>query len=70
MTFTHKKDATTSDPSGLHKVRAKTARGKRFLESREPKVFEDVKKAIFLRSSKTSQVSSQVLADLVRSNCA
>lgn len=43
---------------------AKTARGKRVLDSREPQAVEFAKKAVFLRNSKVSPVISSVIADL------
>lgn len=38
-----------------------TARGKRFLESRAPKIHEDVKRVVLLRGSRTSEKSSLAL---------
>jgi len=39
-------------------------RVKRFLESREPKVVENIKNAMFIRGEKTSDIITQVLKDL------
>lgn len=49
----------------LVKPKAKTARGKRFLESREPQVHEGVKRAIFMKAPKSSVIAGEALADLV-----
>lgn len=48
----------------LPKVQAKTARGKRFLDSRAPQTIESVKSAIFCRSSTTSLLLNNLLHDL------
>jgi len=47
--------------------KAKTARGARFLENREPKVVENTKQAMFIKGTTTSQVVSDAMADLVSS---
>jgi ribosome production factor 2 len=44
----------------------KTARGKRVLEDREPKAFENEKTAMFIKGNKSSQTIQDVLKDLVR----
>ncbi|VDM95323.1 unnamed protein product [Thelazia callipaeda] len=44
--------------------KAKTRRGKRFLEERQPKVVENEKKALLIRGGKTSKTVSDALADL------
>lgn len=44
--------------------RAKTRRGKRFLENRQPKVIENDKTAIIVKGGKTSQTVTDALADL------
>ncbi|KAL0248147.1 hypothetical protein GEMRC1_003383 [Eukaryota sp. GEM-RC1] len=44
--------------------RATTRRGKKFLESKEPKIIEDAKRALFLKGHSTSQVINDVLSDL------
>uniref|UniRef100_A0A8R1XNX8 Ribosome production factor 2 homolog n=1 Tax=Onchocerca volvulus TaxID=6282 RepID=A0A8R1XNX8_ONCVO len=44
--------------------RAKTRRGKRFLENRQPKVVENDKTAIIVKGGKTSQTVTDALADL------
>lgn len=44
---------------------AKTARGHRFLQEREPKVVENTKSAMFIRGTTTSQVVNDAMADLV-----
>ena len=46
----------------------KTARGKRFLEDREPQVHENVKTAVFMRGTRTSAVVNEAFADLVRTS--
>ena len=43
----------------------KTKRSKRFLESRAPKLTEDVKSAMIMRGGNTSQTVTQALKDLV-----
>jgi len=43
---------------------AKTQRGKRVLNSREPKLQEDVKQMLFLKGPKASETSQQALKDL------
>lgn len=48
----------------LPKVQAKTARGKRFLDSREPQVNESTKTALFVRSTTSSQTTNDLLQDL------
>lgn len=54
----------------LRNVKPKTARGKRALEKREPKVVEDVKNAVFMKAANCSQVVSDVMKDLVSLTCA
>jgi len=52
------------DKSVINKIRkAKTRRGKRFLEKREPQVIEATKTAIFTRGSTASQRCVQLLKD-------
>ncbi|CAG2105823.1 unnamed protein product [Medioppia subpectinata] len=52
------------DKSVINKIRkAKTRRGKRVLESREPLIVENTKKAIFTRGSNASQRCVQLLKD-------
>ncbi|CAG2174472.1 unnamed protein product, partial [Oppiella nova] len=54
------------DKSVINKIRkAKTRRGKRFLEKREPQVIEATKTAIFTRGSTASQRCVQLLKDFV-----
>ncbi|EEB08936.1 brix domain-containing protein Rpf2 [Schizosaccharomyces japonicus yFS275] len=48
----------------LRQVKPKNARAKRALEKREPKTVEDVKIALFLRGTATSQISVDALSDL------
>lgn len=43
----------------------KTHKGRRIQAEREPKVVENVKKAMFIKTNKTSQHMSDVLTDLV-----
>lgn len=50
--------------AALQKVNAKTARGRRILQKRQPQVVEDIKTACFIRGTTTSPVSSAVLTDL------
>ncbi|XP_059212476.1 ribosome production factor 2 homolog [Centropristis striata] len=45
-------------------VKPKTKRSKRFLESRAPKLVEDVKNAMIMRGGNTSQTVSQALRDI------
>ncbi|KAH3735912.1 ribosome production factor 2 homolog [Dreissena polymorpha] len=45
-------------------VKPKTQRGKRFLESREPKIFENCKQCMFVKGGNTSQTVSQLLKEL------
>uniref|UniRef100_A0A183E2E1 Ribosome production factor 2 homolog n=1 Tax=Gongylonema pulchrum TaxID=637853 RepID=A0A183E2E1_9BILA len=44
--------------------KAKTRRGKRFLESRQPKIVENDKNAVIVKGGKTNQTVSSALADL------
>ena len=44
--------------------KAKNARAARYLKSKEPKVVEDEKHALFLRSAKTSEISLAALRDI------
>ncbi len=48
--------------------RAKTHKGRRFLEAREPKLNENTKTTMFIRGGRTSEIVTQALKDLV-SNC-
>jgi ribosome production factor 2 len=50
--------------AALQKVTAKTARGKRVLQSRLPQITEDVKSACFIRGTTTSPAVNSVLTDL------
>ncbi|CAG8731343.1 116_t:CDS:2, partial [Funneliformis mosseae] len=50
----------------LKKIIPKNARSKRALQKREPKIEENVKKAIFIRSSSTSQIVNEALSDLCK----
>ncbi len=45
--------------------KAKTKRGKRFLENREPKVVENVKKAVFIKGGKTNECVTKALKNFV-----
>ncbi len=45
--------------------KAKTKRGKRFLENREPKVIENVKKAMFIKGGKTNECVTKALKNFV-----
>ena len=54
----------TAEDEQLPQVQAKTARGKRFLDSREPQVNETTKSALFLRSTTSSQTTNDLLHDL------
>jgi hypothetical protein len=42
-----------------------TAKGKRHIEDREPKAFENAKSAMFIKGNKSSQTIQDVLRDLV-----
>uniref|UniRef100_A0A665WM37 Ribosome production factor 2 homolog n=1 Tax=Echeneis naucrates TaxID=173247 RepID=A0A665WM37_ECHNA len=46
-------------------IKPKTKRSKRFLESRAPKLTEDVKTAMIMKGGNTSQTITQALKDLV-----
>ena len=46
-------------------TKAKTARGKRILISKEPKLVEPAKQALFIKGTKTSEDINFVLKDLV-----
>lgn len=48
---------------------AKTKKGKRYLESRAPKLAEDPKKLMTLRGRKTSEVVKKLLVDLGEGRC-
>jgi hypothetical protein len=43
----------------------KTKRGKRFLEGRESKVVENVKKAMFIKGGRTNEAVSKALKEMV-----
>ena len=43
----------------------KTQKGKRFLEKREPKIFENTKSAIFVKGGNTSITVTQAMKELV-----
>lgn len=43
----------------------KTKKGARYLESREPKLIENVKTAMFIKTPSTNQFMSDVLRDFV-----
>lgn len=45
--------------------RAKTPKGRRFLEAREPKLVENTKTTMFIRGGRTSEIVTQALKDLV-----
>lgn len=48
----------------------KTKRSKRFVESRVPKLTEDVKSAMIMKGGNTSETVTQALKDIVRTcNC-
>ncbi|GLI67632.1 hypothetical protein VaNZ11_011880 [Volvox africanus] len=57
-------DATPLVPGQTKLVKAKTRRGKRYLESRAPKAIEDAKRVLFLYGNQTSQVIKDVITDL------
>ncbi|KAG2498091.1 hypothetical protein HYH03_003849 [Edaphochlamys debaryana] len=57
-------DATPLVPGQTKLVKAKTRRGKRFLESRAPKAIEDAKRCLFLHGNQTSQITKDVVTDL------
>lgn len=54
----------TSSPVSSHR-KPKTKRSKRFLESRAPKLVEDVKTAMIMKGGNTSQTITQALKDIV-----
>lgn len=43
----------------------KTKRGKRFLENRDPKVVENVKRAMFIKGGRTSEKITKALKQFV-----
>ena len=45
--------------------KAKTRKGKKILEALEPKIIEGPKKTVFLKATKTSEVITTLLKDLV-----
>ncbi|XP_073711930.1 ribosome production factor 2 homolog [Misgurnus anguillicaudatus] len=45
-------------------VKAKTKRSKRFLQSREPKLTEDLKQAMIIKGGNTSEIVTQTLKDV------
>ncbi|XP_017485030.1 PREDICTED: ribosome production factor 2 homolog [Rhagoletis zephyria] len=56
---------TISDRGLINKIKkAKTSKGKRFLEKREPQLVEEIKKAVFCRSSTANQSGVQLLKDI------
>ena len=57
--------STVSSPCILRKP--KTKRSKRFLESRAPKLTEDVKSAMIMKGGNTSLTITQALKDIVSS---
>jgi len=53
------------DRSVINKInKPKTRKGKRFLESREPKLIEDTKNAVFMRGSKATESCVKLLKDM------
>ena len=48
----------------MESKRAKTARGRRMLAKREPKLVENPKRVLVLRGQKTSAVVNDVLTDI------
>ena len=52
--------------SCFHFRKPKTQKGKRFLESREPKIFENTKKTMFVKGGNTSLTVTKLLKELVR----
>jgi ribosome production factor 2 len=49
--------------------KAKTARGRRFLDNRESKVVENTKSAMFIKGTTTSRIVNEAMADLVSTCC-
>ena len=45
--------------------KAKTHKGRKYLESLEPMIVEKEKKAVFLKGTKTSESVTKVMQDLV-----
>lgn len=45
-------------------VKPRTKRGKRFLQDREPKAIENVKKALFIKAGKTNEVVRRALVEI------
>ena len=43
----------------------KTQRGKRFLQDRESKIYENTKRTMFVKGGNTSQTVTQLLKELV-----
>ncbi|KAK3096760.1 hypothetical protein FSP39_003001 [Pinctada imbricata] len=55
---------SNSLPTFKNSLKPKTQKGKRFLEHREPKIFENVKKTLFLKGGNTHVTVSQALKEL------
>jgi len=49
---------------GIRKGKAKTHKGRKILESKEPQLFEGAKKSIFVRGKKCSESVLQLMKDL------
>lgn len=55
---------TPSDPLDFLERKAKTARGRRFLKERAPKIIENPKRVLFIRGNKTTNDVNSFLRDL------
>ena len=51
---------------GVELKKAKTHRGRMYLESRKPKAVEDPKQCVFLNTNNSSELLRMVLNDLVK----
>lgn len=45
--------------------KAKTHKGRKYLESKQPKVFEDPKNSLFINTSNSNEILRMVMNDLV-----
>ena len=60
----HQQDLSIQAQSLGIRKKAKTHKGKKFLEEREPKLDENLKSAIFVKGKKSSQVINNLLREL------
>ena len=59
---------TNPDIQGIEERKAKTHKGRRFLDKYKPKLNEDPKKCLLLKGSKTTQQVTDVMEYLVEPN--